>query len=145
MGFTDLTSVLIVVELAVLIGVAIMAPKSFPLRHLRGLPYADTRALHNVLVQLQGLVPAHPTQKEERTMSAPTPPPAGAVWILQSDLDTYATNFQDVFTALQGYIITLQANQATPLSEADEAGLAAALATGQALEPPPTTPVTPSA
>lgn len=70
--------------------------------------------------------------------------PEGFVQVLQSDLDTFASEFEAVFTALQGFIATLQANQATPLSDADESGLAAALAAGEALEPPaPVTPPTP--
>jgi hypothetical protein len=66
------------------------------------------------------------------------------VQIAQSDLDNFAAEFEAVSTALQGFIATLQANQATPLSAADESGLATALADLSALEPPaPVVPPTP--
>jgi hypothetical protein len=65
-------------------------------------------------------------------MSAPTP----MVQIAQADLDKFADDFAAVFADLKSYITMLVANQATPLSDADESGLAAALAAGEALEPP---------
>lgn len=66
--------------------------------------------------------------------------PTGYVQVLQSDLDTFAAEFEAVATALQTYIAQLVANQATPLSEADESGLAQALSDLDALEPPAPTP-----
>lgn len=72
-------------------------------------------------------------------MSAPT----GLVSIAQSDLDTFATNFEAVKTALSTYIAQLVANQATPLPAADESGLTQALSDLTALEPPAPAPVTP--
>lgn len=65
------------------------------------------------------------------------------VQVLQSDLDTFAAEFAAVSTALQTYIATLVANQATPLSDADESGLATALVDLTALEPPAPVPPTP--
>ncbi len=66
--------------------------------------------------------------------------PTGLVSLQQADLDTFASEFEAVKTALAAYIAQLVANQATPLPAADESGLAQALADLDSLEPPaPTT------
>jgi hypothetical protein len=88
---------------------------------------ADTSGLTGALTDLQTLLPV-----KETAMTVPTP----NVQIPQADLDKFAAEFKAVFTALKTYITMLVANQATPLSAADETGLAAALAAGEALEPP---------
>jgi hypothetical protein len=98
-------------------------------------PKADTTALAAALSDLKSLVPQ---QKGRHEMTAPT----DLVQVSQGDLTKFASGFTDVFTALKGYIATLVANQAVPLAAADESGLAAALAAGEALEPP--VPVTPT-
>jgi hypothetical protein len=89
------------------------------------LPHANTIGLSQALTNLKTLLPV-----KETVMTTPN------VQIAQADLDKFATEFNAVFTALKGFIATLQANQVTPLSAADESGLAAALAAGEALEPP---------
>jgi hypothetical protein len=61
--------------------------------------------------------------------------PTGSVQLLQSDLDTFAAELE-AKTALAGYIQTLVAGQAVPLSAADETGLTKALSDLTALEPP---------
>jgi hypothetical protein len=95
---------------------------------------ANTAHLTQALTNLQSLLP-----KKETTMTTPN------VQVAQADLDKFAQEFAAVFTALKTFIATLQANLAAaiaaevppvPLSEADESGLAAALAAGEALEPP---------
>jgi hypothetical protein len=99
------------------------------------LPAADTSALRAALTDLQTLAPSAPTQPglwKETVMSGPT----GFVQLLQSDLDTFATEFEAVKTALATYIAQLVANQSTPLPAADESGLNKALADLTALEPP---------
>lgn len=93
------------------------------------LPAANTSKLSKALADLTALVP---TKEKETVMSTPT----GNVQIAQADLDTFATEFEAVKTALAGYIAQLVANQATPLPAADEAGLNQALADLTALEPP---------
>ena len=106
-------------------------------RRCHRLPAANTIPLQHALKGLQQLLP-NPV-KENSFMSAPT----GLVSIAQSDLDTFATNFEAVKTALSTYIAQLVANQATPLPAADESGLTQALSDLTALEPPAPAPVTP--
>ncbi len=60
--------------------------------------------------------------------------------IKQSDIDTFTADFNDVAANLKTYIAMLVANQATPLSPANEAGLHAALAALDALTVPPLNP-----
>jgi hypothetical protein len=62
--------------------------------------------------------------------------PSPSVQLLQSDLDTFASELEAVKTALAAYIATLVAGQAVPLSAADETGLTQALSDLTALEPP---------
>jgi hypothetical protein len=71
---------------------------------------------------------------QERIMSA--------VQIEQSDLDAFAASVSTAATTISGYLTTLLANQATPLPEADESALTAAVASLTALEPPVVTPST---
>jgi hypothetical protein len=100
------------------------------------LPNADTSALRRALHDLQKLTPKPPKPPKKGLNSIMSSP----VQLDQSDLDTFATEFEAVKTSLAGYIATLLANQATPLPAADESGLNQALADLTALEPPAPTP-----
>jgi hypothetical protein len=98
-------------------------------QYLSPLPSASTDRLQRALSDLEALVPT--AEKEEGKMTTPNP-----VQIDQGDLDSFAASFEAVKTSLAGYIATLQANQAAPLSAADETGLNQALSDLQGLEPP---------
>jgi hypothetical protein len=62
--------------------------------------------------------------------------PSGVVQIAQTDLDNFASEVQTAATTISGYITTLLANQSTPLPDADESALTAAVTALQNLEPP---------
>jgi hypothetical protein len=98
------------------------------------LPPANTKRLTKAIRDLETLIPTE--GKEQFIMSTPT----GMVQIAQADLDAFAAAFETVKAALATYIATLLANQATPLSAADETGLNQALADLTGLEPPAPTP-----
>lgn len=99
------------------------------------LPPANTTALKQALANLQAIAIAPPNKEKEKEMTAPV-----YVQILQSDLDTFATEFETVTAILKTYIAQLLANVVVPLTAADEAGLTQALADLDALEPPTPTP-----
>jgi hypothetical protein len=96
---------------------------------LQPLPNADTGALRSAVVDLQKLVPQ---QVKEIEMSTPS----GMVQIAQADLDNFTSEIVAAVGVVSGYITQLLANQSTPLPEADETALTAAMSSLEALEPP---------
>jgi hypothetical protein len=65
-----------------------------------------------------------------------TTPATDFVRIKQSDLDAFAAAFENVKAVLANFISVLMANQATPLADADAAGLQKALDDLASLEGP---------
>lgn len=72
-------------------------------------------------LSLRGFRRRHLKGMEGNEMGSPTPPPAGAVWILQSDLDSDATAISAAVAVLQGLVASGN------LSEADESGVNTAI------------------
>jgi hypothetical protein len=110
------------------------------------LPRADRTRISEAITDLQEITThlslsnyrqRYLTGIEGNEMTTATPPPAGAVWILQSDLDADAT-------AIAAAVVTLQALVSSgTLSEADESGVntaignLTALAAVPVVTPPP--------
>lgn len=131
LGFINADYTTLLAQWQIVVAAYVTPPSSIP---------ANTTGLSKALDTLQkeephvALLSNSPLQRRN-TVSSPF------VEILQSDLDTFATEFAAVGAALQTYIEQLVANQAVPMSPASEAGLAAVLAKLQALEVPGAPPV----
>jgi hypothetical protein len=100
------------------------------------IPKANTTKLTTSISNLQTVVKKLATKKGNKMTS--TPPPAGAVWILQSDLDADAAAINSAVQILQGLVTSGE------LSPANEAGVNAAVASLTALAVVPTPPAPPS-
>lgn len=96
------------------------------MRWCRPLPHADVQGITHAIHRLATL------SGKKLTMTAPS----GNVQIAQADLDNFTSEINTAVTTIAAYITTLLANQSTPLPEADETALTAAVAALQNLEPP---------
>ena len=92
------------------------------------IPKANTGRMSHAIKRLQVLAGTLPTEGRHEMTSSP--PPAGAVWILQSDLDADATALQGVYDALKAIVA------GGSLAQADESALNTVLGNLEGLATP---------
>lgn len=104
----------------------------------RQIPKANTTALDKSIKDLRHIVRKLSTPTMEGIeMGSPTPPPAGAVWIMQSDLDADAVAINGAYDILKGLVASGN------LTQADESAVNTAIGNLEGLVAVPTPPVPP--